>query len=611
MGNAEAPAIAGYTLLREVGRGGMAVVWQATQDSLNREVALKVMSQDLARDPTYAERFLREGRVVANLRHRNILMVYDLGIADGRPYLAMEFVPGGPVAADAGRLSQREVLSCIRDIARALDHAHKHGVVHRDIKPENILRGGDGDFLLADFGIARVREATSALTMEGSTLGTPQYMSPEQWRGEALDGRTDLYSLGVVMYQLLTGMLPYTGTDGWAVGMQHMTSPLPALPMHHAAFQPLLDMLLAKQPGDRFASGAALANAAESLLRTLPQTPAPRAPAAATMAMPTPVPSSAPPAPPMSGGQPRHPTPWPGQPVQPAPQPQYPSQPQYPQHPTPLPQHAYGQPTPHPQAGYTPHPTPHPQYAQAPYQTPHPTLMRAAPRTGGMGTGTVLALVGGGLLLVVLVIGGLVWWAASQPDDNTVVDAGDGTTPATLTDGGDTLTADVPATDTTTPDDGTTVDAVPPERVSPTGTDAPAAAADAQVRAQLDRLGLQYVVDSDNDFQLVLPTQGGRTQSGWVRSVVESTTQHRVREIWSPGYHAPQGQVFDGTLANRLLEDAHRHKLGGWVRQGSQAMFVVKLSANATDEQLEEAIRLAFISADTFEKEMTGDEDAL
>jgi serine/threonine-protein kinase PpkA len=279
MSQSEAPRIAGYTLLRVLGQGGMAVVYHATQDSLGREVALKVMSADLARDPGYAERFLREGRVVASLRHRNILMVYDLGVTEeNRPWLAMEYVPGGAVAEEAGRISRREALKVVRDIARALDHAHGHGVIHRDIKPENILRGGDGDYLLADFGIARVREATSALTMEGSTLGTPQYMSPEQWRGEPLDGRTDLYSLGVVLYQLLTGQLPYTGTDGWAIGMQHMTSALPSLPPEHAALQSLLDMMLAKVPAQRFANGTALANAAESLLNSLPPVPASASP---------------------------------------------------------------------------------------------------------------------------------------------------------------------------------------------------------------------------------------------------------------------------------------------------------------------------------------------
>jgi serine/threonine-protein kinase PpkA len=264
-------SIPNYKILRELGRGGMATVYHAVQESLGREVALKVMAPELARDASYAERFLREGKVVAKLRHRNIVTVHDLGVSPGgQPFLAMEFESGGSVADRAGQLSSAEVLRCVRDIAAALDHAHSQGVIHRDVKPENILRSEDGHYLLSDFGIARVSEGTSALTVEGSTLGTPQYMSPEQWKGENLDGRADLYSLGVVLYQMLTGTLPYSGTDGWAIGMQHMSAPVPTLTQMHGTFQPLLERLLAKRPEDRPARGAEVVRWAESMMTATP-----------------------------------------------------------------------------------------------------------------------------------------------------------------------------------------------------------------------------------------------------------------------------------------------------------------------------------------------------
>ncbi|KFN51246.1 serine/threonine-protein kinase [Arenimonas composti] len=576
MSQPETPRISGYTLLRVLGQGGMAVVYHATQDSLGREVALKVMSADLARDPGYAERFLREGRVVASLRHRNILMVYDLGVTEeNRPWLAMEYVPGGAVAEEAGRMARREVLKVIRDIARALDHAHSQGVIHRDIKPENILRGADGDYLLADFGIARVREATSALTMEGSTLGTPQYMSPEQWRGEPLDGRTDLYSLGVVLYQLLTGQLPYTGTDGWAIGMQHMTSALPALPPEHAQVQPLLDMMLAKIPSQRFATGNALANAAESLLNSLPPVPTPRPmAAAATAVMPTPVPGA------------RQPTPMPGQrPPTPAPAPRHPTPP--PRHPTPPP--------------HSPQSSPQPHYPPQPAYTPVRTQVRP-PAKSGPSTGLII----GGILAVVAVLvlaaGGIGWYVYSKGKEEAQALLAGGTSG-----GGDVASPAPPSTPADVPVERPRA----PAGGTPIAGNAPnASSADPQVRAQLDRLGIDYEIDGDNDFQVLFETRNGRTQLGWIRSPVESYGRHRVREIWSYGYVA-QGNEIPVDIANRMLEHANLQKLGGWVRQGQYGVFVVQVSANATDAQLAEAIRICLATADGFEQELTGAADQL
>lgn len=256
----------GYTIVRALGRGGMATVYLAEQHSLRRQVALKVLSPSLSADRHFVERFLREGRVAAGLRHRHIVAVHDVGTHGDLAFVAMEYLPLG--AVPRGPLPPPEVLRLLRDIGSALEAAHAAGIVHRDVKPDNILMHEDGAFLLSDFGIAWVRESTSIVTREGVTLGTPEYMSPEQWRNHALDGRSDLYSLGIVMYQLLTGRLPYADGDGWSIGMQHMSAPLPKLPREQAVLQPLLNLLLAKDPPARVPSGAELVRLVDALERS-------------------------------------------------------------------------------------------------------------------------------------------------------------------------------------------------------------------------------------------------------------------------------------------------------------------------------------------------------
>lgn len=258
----------------------MATVYLAEQLSLGRRVALKVLSPQLASDPSFLERFLREGRIAAQLRHRHIVAIHDVGVHQGQAYMALDFLSGGSLG-EAGPMAPREALRVLAEIASALDLAHRAGVVHRDIKPENILIDEDGRHVLSDFGIARIADAGQPMTREGTAVGTPAYMAPEQWRGETVDGRADLYSLGVVLYRLLTGRTPYTGSDGWAIGMQHMQAPLPRLPDGLGPLQPLLDRLLCKLPGGRFASGAALVQAIDAL-RQSPALAAIDDPAAAT-----------------------------------------------------------------------------------------------------------------------------------------------------------------------------------------------------------------------------------------------------------------------------------------------------------------------------------------
>jgi TolB-like protein len=258
------PSIPGYRIVRELGRGGMATVYLAVQESLGREVALKLLTRRLAEDDSAAQRFVREARTAARLVHRHIVGIHDVGEHAGQPYLAMEYLPGDTLAG--GRLPPTQALEVAREIALALDHAHRQGVVHRDIKPDNILRRADGSCALADFGIARTADGGGGMTQDGVTLGTPHYMSPEQLQGQELDGRSDLYSLGVVLYQLLTGDVPYTGTDGWAIGLQHISAPLPRLPAELARYQPVIDALMAKDPARRPQTGHDAARLIEAAL---------------------------------------------------------------------------------------------------------------------------------------------------------------------------------------------------------------------------------------------------------------------------------------------------------------------------------------------------------
>ncbi|NUN50383.1 MAG: protein kinase, partial [Candidatus Brocadiae bacterium] len=202
-------------ILKELGRGGMGVVYQGYEEKLRRTVAVKVLLT--ADDEKLKARFLREARVVSRLRHPNIVAVHELGEADGRAYFTMDFIEGGPLNAQFApeRLPVRELVETIGKMARALDYAHRQGLVHRDVKPQNILVSTEGTPYLSDFGLAREVESATRLTMSGAIMGTPSYMSPEQARGAGgeVDGRTDIYSLGAVLYEGLTGRAPFDGKD--------------------------------------------------------------------------------------------------------------------------------------------------------------------------------------------------------------------------------------------------------------------------------------------------------------------------------------------------------------------------------------------------------------
>jgi serine/threonine protein kinase len=248
--------IPGYRLLRQLGCGGMATVYLAVQESVDREVALKIMSPALLVDPNFGERFLREAKIAAHLHHRHVVGIHDVGRADYYHYIAMEYLGGGPILTKDGiPRPPAFALRVIREIAGALNYAQEKGFVHRDVKPDNILLRRDGSSALTDFGIARALDAAPRVTRTGAIVGTPHYMSPEQARGKQIDGRSDLYSLGVVLYELLVGRVPYHADDSLAIGIMHITQPVPVLPKNLAALQPLIDRLLAKQPEDRFQTG--------------------------------------------------------------------------------------------------------------------------------------------------------------------------------------------------------------------------------------------------------------------------------------------------------------------------------------------------------------------
>lgn len=264
--------IPGYRILRPLGEGGMASVFLAVQESLDREVALKVMAPALAANAEFSERFLKEGKITAKLAHPNLVTVFDIGSHGTVYYLAAEYIPGGTLREKIGAgLSVAEALDIACDVARGLDFAHGKGFVHRDVKPGNILFKADGTAVLADFGIAKAMDSQGGHTMAGASIGTPDYMSPEQARAEQVDGRSDLYALGVVVYEMLVGHPPYQAADPFTVALMHVTQPVPQLPAEHAWLQPLIDSLMAKLPDQRPRSGEAFIQSLEQLLAASPQ----------------------------------------------------------------------------------------------------------------------------------------------------------------------------------------------------------------------------------------------------------------------------------------------------------------------------------------------------
>ncbi|HOS94741.1 MAG TPA: protein kinase, partial [Armatimonadota bacterium] len=246
-----------YEVLERIGDGGAAVVYRARDHSLNRDVAVKVLRDELAQDHEFVERFQREAHAAAGLSHPNIASVFDIGFEGGRHYFVMELLTGGTLRERLARerkLSPEEALRIASQVAAALRHAHDSGIIHRDIKPQNILFTREGDVKVGDFGIARAM-AASSVSQTGTIIGSVRYLAPEQAGGDGAVPQSDLYSLGIVLFEMLTGQVPFDAETPVAIALKHVQDPVPSVraidPTIPLAVEELLQRLLAKRVSER------------------------------------------------------------------------------------------------------------------------------------------------------------------------------------------------------------------------------------------------------------------------------------------------------------------------------------------------------------------------
>lgn len=254
-------SIPGHRFVRELAVGGSSMVYLAESERAGDMVVLKVLREGSGSDDEHAQfaRFLREYELISKIRHPNVVRIYEFGIADDHAFLAMEYFPRGDLRAQIARgIDPRDALRMLGQMAGALGVVHGVGVLHRDLKPGNIMVRGDGSLSLIDFGVAKLVAVDVDLTGTGEIFGTPYYMSPEQGHGRELDARSDLYSLGVIFYEMLTGEKPFMAPTPIGVVYMHAHEPIPMLPHELQIYQPLLNQLMAKEPTDRFASAAQL-----------------------------------------------------------------------------------------------------------------------------------------------------------------------------------------------------------------------------------------------------------------------------------------------------------------------------------------------------------------
>lgn len=262
--NEDAGALIGKTLgqfriVERIGAGGMATVFKAYQSTLDRYVAIKVLPAYHARDPIFVKRFVQEARSVAKLAHPNIVQIHDFGELENITFIVMEYVESGTLKERLkGPIPVAEAADFMIQAAEGLDCAHRNGIIHRDVKPANMLLRKDGHLLLSDFGIAKILEGTTNLTRVGTGIGTPQYMSPEQGTGQAVDRRSDIYSLGIVFFHCLTGKVPFSAENPLSITLKHVNDPLPIERLQAENVPPgiiqVIQKMCAKSPSDRYQS---------------------------------------------------------------------------------------------------------------------------------------------------------------------------------------------------------------------------------------------------------------------------------------------------------------------------------------------------------------------
>jgi serine/threonine protein kinase len=268
-----------YRIINQIGRGGMATVYKAYQSSVDRYVAVKVLPSQLAESREFATRFQQEARIIAKLEHPHILPVFDYGETDGVAYFVMRYLDAGTLKdrMEAGRpLPLEEIDKLFTQLAEALSYAHGRGIVHRDLKPANALIDSHGNVFLTDFGIAKLLESASPrLTQTDAIMGTPAYISPEQAQGQPVDQRSDIYSLGIILYEMVTGSVPFVAETPLAVLFKHISDPLPPPSVVKPDIRPAIEKVilkaLAKDPRDRFATAAEFVAAWERALATVDQ----------------------------------------------------------------------------------------------------------------------------------------------------------------------------------------------------------------------------------------------------------------------------------------------------------------------------------------------------
>ncbi len=269
-----------YQIVAPLGEGGMASVYKAYQPAMERYVALKVLPRHFAEDPQFTARFQREAKILAQLQHPYILPVFDSGQAEGYSYIVMPFVQSGTLTdlLMGQPLPLPLIRQIITQIGEALSYAHARGLIHRDVKPSNVLMDEGGNCLLADFGLARIVESSVNLTASGSLVGTPAYMSPEQGSGQKVDARSDIYALGVILYELVTGRVPYKAETPVAVIFKHIQDPLPSArelnPELPEAIERIILKALSKSPEDRYQTAGDMVHAIQAAISDVPSIPA-------------------------------------------------------------------------------------------------------------------------------------------------------------------------------------------------------------------------------------------------------------------------------------------------------------------------------------------------